>query len=102
MRDTDGDGQPDTVSATFSTEDDMAFIGFPYDHMQDGMDFWNKVIMKGNINISGENHPGPWDGGEEGFRFTSAWLQHKTGSVKVELYLDEKLMQTIQCEILEP
>lgn len=102
MRDADGDGGPDTPVAAFSTEDNMAFIAFTYDNMEDGMDFWNKVTMKGKIDFTGENHPAPWDGGEEGVHITFSMLQNTPGSIAVELYLGDKLMQTIECEIVEP
>jgi Tol biopolymer transport system component len=103
MRDTDGDFQPDTPTATFSTEDDWAFIGFTYDNMQDGMDFWSKSTFNTGLEISLENHSlPPWNGGKQGFNFIYEKLQNSPGSIVVELYLGEKLMQTIECEIVEP
>ena len=80
----------------------MAFIVFTYDNMEDGMDFWNKVTMKGKIDFTSENHPQAWDGGEEGVHVTFSMLQNTPGAIAVELYVGEKLMQTIECEIVEP
>jgi dipeptidyl aminopeptidase/acylaminoacyl peptidase len=102
VRDSDGDSQPDTIAPTLTTEDDLAFIAIPYDHMQDGMDFWYKSTVPGEVSFVGENHPAPWDGGEEGVHFTFLGLQNSTGVLKVEFYIGEKLMQTIECEIVEP
>jgi Tol biopolymer transport system component len=103
MRDTDGDFQPDTPTANFSTEDDWAFIGFTYDNMQDGMDFWSKSTFNTGLEISLENHSlPPWNSGKQGFNFIFEKLQNSPGSIAFELYLGEKLMQTIECEIVEP
>ena len=102
MRDTDGDGEADTDSATFSTEDDLGFIVFPYDNAQDGMDFWYTISIPERENsIQAENHPG-WDGGESGIHTTWFALQHATGVVSAKIYLGEKLMQEIECEVVEP
>ena len=108
-RDTNGDYQPDTPSATFTTEDDMAFIVFPYDNMQDGMDYYHSwdTPSDGELSFVGEFHDF-WDGGEEGLHVSYSTLQHAPGVVKVELYLAEEfsmegeLMQEIECEVVEP
>lgn len=100
-RDADGDGKPDMLSTTFSTQDDAGFILFPYDNMQDGMDFWYSMSIPGEISMVGENHPG-WDGGESGIHTTFVVLQHSPGVVAVEFYLGEKLIQEIECEVVEP
>jgi Tol biopolymer transport system component len=106
-RDTDGDYQPDTPSPTFTTEDDMAFIVFPYDNMQDGMNYYHVWSTPGELNVTGEQHQF-WDGGEEGVHISYSTLQHSPGIVSVKLYLDAelsfegKLMQEIECEVVEP
>jgi hypothetical protein len=101
MRDTDGDYQPDKVTNTFSTKDDIAYIEFPYDNMQDGMIFSHEWEVPGgsSVLIVGASS---WDGGETGFHVSYFGLQHAPGVIKIKLYLENKLMQEIECEVVEP
>jgi hypothetical protein len=101
MRDTDGDFNPDTVSATFTTKDDFGFIVFPYDNMQDGMTFTHSWETPGELSLAGDVISF-WDGGKEGIHSSYATLQHAPGVVTVKLYLEEELMQEIECEVVEP
>jgi Tol biopolymer transport system component len=100
-RDSDGNFEPDTPSPVFTSEDQVAYIVFPFDNMQDGMDFWYILNQEGDFSFSSDNHPG-WDGGEQGIHtiFTMTPIANGTKKVLVELYLGEKLMQEIECEVV--
>lgn len=101
MRDTDGDFQPDMVSATFSTDDDFGFIVFPYDNMQDGMTFSHSWETPGELSMVGDNLSF-WDGGEQGIHISYSSLQHTPGVVTVKLYIEDQLMQEIECVVVQP
>jgi TolB protein len=101
MRDTDGDFEPDVVSTTFSTDDLIAYIVFPYDNMQDGMKYEHTWKFPGNLPISLNNFES-WEGGEEGFHFSYSALQNTPGMVTVKLSLNGKMVQQISCEVVQP
>jgi len=100
MKDTDGDYLADTLTETFTSNDFFAYVLFPYDNMQDGMD-WGYVWIKDGEELYTANKK--WDGGKEGIH-TSFYSMPNMGIGKwtIKFYIGDQLMQEVNCEVVEP
>ncbi|MCK4898388.1 MAG: PD40 domain-containing protein, partial [Anaerolineales bacterium] len=99
-RDTDGDMEPDTPTSTFITDDIFAYIMFPFRNMEDGMEWSHKWAPENGMSM---NNLGWWDGGEAGFHVAMfsapSW---GSGKLTIQLFIEDKMVQEIECAVVEP
>ena len=100
VKDTDGDGFPETPTETFTSDDLVTFIDFPYDNMQDGMD-WSHVWINDGKEMYTANKK--WDGGKEGIHTSFYTMPNMgIGIWTIKFYIGDQLMQEVSCEVVEP
>jgi len=100
VKDTDGDGFPETPTETFTSDDLFSFIHFPYDNMQDGMN-WSHVWIKDGKEMYTANNK--WDGGKEGIHTSFYTMPNMgIGMWTIKFYIGDQLMQEVNCEVVEP
>jgi Tol biopolymer transport system component len=105
VRDTDGDMEADTVTDTFTTDDWIIYLAFPYRNLKDGMSidyYWidNNSSLPGGMDSSIR-----WKGGESGFYVLSpniATNMNTAGTRTIRLSIEDRLVQEIECYIVEP
>jgi dipeptidyl aminopeptidase/acylaminoacyl peptidase len=99
-KDTDGDFMWDEAPATFTTADQVAFIVFPFRNMSNGLMWSHEWDTEGGYDI---NNVSMWDGGESGFHAAYTFLSSTgPGKITVRLFIGEREIQTVECEILSP
>jgi dipeptidyl aminopeptidase/acylaminoacyl peptidase len=98
-RDTDGDFQPDNLDPRVSIEDFVLFIGFPFRNMENGM-AWNMEINLGGMVM---NNILFWEDGNSGVYFKNIpFFSPSPSDASIQLIVDEKVLQEITFEIVEP
>jgi TolB protein len=97
--DTDGDFQPDTATMAFNSHE-IGYIMFPYRNMTDGMMFghqWTLATSEFN-----QKFMSFWDGGSSGWHTSYAFLSSGAGEVSIQLFIEDRVVQEIVCEVVEP
>ena len=103
MRDTDGDMKPDAVTNTFSTEDVIPFVVFPYRNMTSNLttsvkwDYENSDMDSLNMSLA-------WKSGESGWYIAPAGVlplsEIDPQKITIQLSIGDELMQEIECDMV--
>lgn len=100
MRDTDGDFQPDTPTTTFTTNDLVAFVEFPYRNMQNGTQYNHVWKPENGLSIDTTSS---WDGGDSGFHTSySSAPTFGVGKLTIQLFIGDRLVQEVECDVVKP
>lgn len=103
LRDTNGDMKPDAVTNTFSTEDLMPFVAFPYRNMSPGLSTSVKWDYE-NSDMDSVNMALAWEHGESGWYISPAGGPTLSmigpRKVTVQLSIGGELVQEIECEVV--
>jgi dipeptidyl aminopeptidase/acylaminoacyl peptidase len=100
LRDTDGDFQPDTITDTFETGDLAAYVGFPYRNMKKGTQFSH--VWKPENGFAME-FSSLWE--EDGSGYHTSYSSVPTfgaGKVTIQLFVEDRLIQEIECKVVKP
>jgi len=105
LRDTNSDFKPDVVTNTFSTEEGMPFVAFPYRNMTPNLmtsvkwDYEDSDMDSLNMALA-------WKNGESGWYIAPAGgLPLSTigpRKVTIQISIGDEVMQEIVCEIVSP
>jgi Tol biopolymer transport system component len=105
LHDTNNDLKPDAVTTTFSTEELLPYVAFPYRNMAANLatsvrwDYENSDMDSLSMALA-------WKHGENGWYIAPAaglpLAQIGPRKVTIQLLIGEELMQEITCEIVQP
>jgi len=97
--DSDGDFQPDTITNTITTGELTAFIFFPFHNMENGLS-WNMNTIYDESEYSSLLF---WENGISGiYSGNIPVLPQTSTAATVQFIVDDKVLQEIMFEIVEP
>lgn len=115
LRDTDNDGIADTATKEFLQSDSAFFVSFPYDNMSKDL-AWSVLLVHENEAYTPISYSASWS--EEASGIMTLRLGNMTGyeitgpirgagigpvppgSMKVQLFIEDNLIQEVECEIV--